>query len=156
MYDGSLRQSLYERIAHVGHGGGAVHAAFLLHLGYDALDGLARTLGEPQGVHDALVALHYLGGGEAQWYPGHLGVALYEVAYGVEAAVYGTAVVRGRAEVLHGRRLLVFRHVQGVAHQFVDTLVLHCRYGDDGDAQPLLHLVDEHRAAVALHLVHHV
>ena len=75
----------------------------------------------------------------------------------MQTTVEGTAMtVISTAEILALRALPVARHVYGMLHQFVHALVPRRRNGNDGNAQLMLHLVEEYGAAVAVHFVHHV
>ena len=86
--------------------------------------GLLFVLRQLQGCYDAGVALNEFCYCEAQGYLRALCVIFYKVHYGVQAAVYGSAVVLRRAEVLPCWPLLVFGYVQTVPYEFVNTLVL--------------------------------
>ena len=83
-------------------------------------------------------------------------MVLDEVHDAVKAAMDGAPVVVRAAEILTPRALLVMGNVDCVANELVYALVAHGRNGNDRDAQHVFHLVDANRAAVTLHLVHHV
>ena len=154
--DRGLADLLDEVEAHVGHGGGPVHAALVLHLDDDVLQHLPLVLVQGQLIQDQLVPLHRLAGGEAHGEARPLGVVLDEVDDAVKAAVDGAVVVPLVAEILAGGPLLVLGDVQGVLHQLVHALVLGGGDGHHGHAQELLHAVHVHGAAVGGDLVHHV
>ena len=83
-------------------------------------------------------------------------MVFYKVHQGVKAAMHRAAMVFRRTEVLSCRRLLIACNVHGVLHQLSNTLVSGRSDRHHGDAQQAFHLVNAHRAAVALHLVHHI
>ena len=76
--------------------------------------------------------------------------------HAVDAAVHGSAVVVLAAEIGAAGSLLVARHVNGMLHQLVYTLVLCGGNAHHRDAQDALHLVHANRTAVPSHLVHHI
>ena len=59
-------------------------------------------------------------------------------------------------EVHLQRLLLVSGHMDCMADQLLDPLAPGCRNGDHRNAQGLLHLIDQDRAAVFPELVHHI
>ena len=150
---------LEEGEAHVGQGRLAVEPRVALH-GLDELaDCRALVSRHSKGGLHRRVTLNELGRGKARGKPRLLGVGLHDVHRRMDALVQGAGLlvlVVGMAEVHTSRCLAKTRHVQGVLHKLVDALVLGGRDGDDGDAELALELVDEHRAAVGTHLVHHV
>ncbi len=83
-------------------------------------------------------------------------MVLDEVHDAVEAAVYGAAMVILVAEVLTHRGFLVFRNMYGMVDKLRNAFVLGCRDGHHGQAEDLLHLVDEDAAPVVAYFIHHV
>ena len=145
-----------ERETHISHSGSTIESTLLLHLKDDVLHHLTLVLRQLQGFGNRLVALHKFSGSKAQGQPGTLGVVLDKVHDAMETTMYGASVVVLAAEVLPRRYFLIIRHVDGMLHEFVDTLILSCRNSHDWDAEDTLHIVQTDGAAVARHLVHHI
>ena len=103
-----------------------------------------------------MVAFDELGGGKAHGDVGTLGMVFDEVHDAVQTAVNGAAMVVLVAKVLPYGGFLVFRDVDGMVDQLVDTLVFRGGNGHHGQTEDLLHLVHQNAAAVVAHLVHHV
>ena len=55
-----------------------------------------------------------------------LGVVVDEMGHGVNGAMYRSSVFVGTAEVLPSRTFIVFRHMNGVFHEFCHTFVFQC------------------------------
>ena len=119
-------QTLDEGEAHLSHCCRTVEPAFLFHLKDEVFECFLLILRELQSVEHYLVAFHELRGGETYRYLGTLCMVLDEVHDAVQAAVHGTVVVVFVAEVLTHRLFLIFRHVDSVVDELVDTLVF-CR-----------------------------
>ena len=120
------------------------------------LDGLLFVLRKAQAVHQRIVALDNLRGGESCRNACGCRVVVDQVNDAVDGPVHGPAVFVLAAEVVAGGRLLIFRHMQRVVHQFLDALSFRGGDRNDGDAEQSFHPVDVDGSAVAPHLVHHV
>ena len=154
--DAALAHLLDVGEAHVRHGSAAVQIPLAFHLQHDVLQHFLLVLVQGQLIQDQLIALDDLAGGKAQGQPGLFRVVLNQMHHSVDAAVHRAAVVRAVAKILPQGLFLIFGDVQGVLHQFVHALIAGGGNGHHGHAQHGLHGVDVHRAAVAVHFVHHV
>ena len=83
-------------------------------------------------------------------------MVLDQVHDSVQAAVYRSSMILRVTEVLPSRLFLILCHMQCMLDQLSDTLIFRCGDRDDRDAEQLLHLIDEHGAAIVAHLIHHV
>ena len=81
---------------------------------------------------------------------------LDQVHYRVQASVDCSAVVILVAEVLSRGLFLIFRDMDRMAHQFLDTLVLRRGNGHYRCSEECLHCVYVNHAAVLINFVHHV
>ena len=80
----------------------------------------------------------------------------HKVHYGMQTTVNSTTMIFRTTKILPCRRFLILSHMDSMFYQLVNTMILICCDGYDRYAQQAFHLIDVHRATIALHLVHHV
>ena len=97
-------------------------------LQYNMPEHILFILVKPELLKDKLISLRQLGSRKPNGNAGLHGVILDEVHDGVDGAVNGAAHIVCAAEIDAAGLFLVSRHVDGMAHNLVDALVL--RGGD--------------------------
>ena len=85
-----------------------------------------------------------------------LSMILNKVHYSMKTTVNSSAMILWRTEILTCRRLLITRHMNSMLYKLLDTLILAGRNRNDRKSQGLLHLIDQYRSTVFLHLIHEV
>ena len=143
-------------VAHFRHRRTVIHTTLFFHLQHDMLQHLFFILLQRQLFQKQLISFDQLGCRKPYGDPCIHRVILDQMHHCMNTAVYGTAMIRTVAKILHRRCFLIFRHMDRMMHQFIHTLILCCRDRHDRHAQHLFHCIDVHIAAVADHLIHHI
>ena len=141
---------------HIRNGCGTVEPALCFHLYDDMLQRLLFIFIQPELIQYEVVALRELRRCEPHRDPCLFCMVVDQVHDSVQAAVYRSAMILRVTEVLPSRLFLILCHMQCMLDQLSDTLIFRCGDRDDRDAEQLLHLIDEHGAAIVAHLIHHV
>ena len=155
--DHRFADKLFNEIkAHVGNRCRPVKTALFFHLQDDVINHLLFILLELQRFQDPFVSLNHLGRGKTDRYLRALRMILNQVHDCVQRSVYSAAVFLRVTEILPSGSLLIFRHMDRMPYQLVDTLVLARRNRNNRYTEHFLHPVDQNGAAVSLHFIHHI
>ena len=74
----------------------------------------------------------------------------------MQTSMYRTTIFIGITVINLPWPFLIFRHMQSMSYQFINTFILRRRNRNHRYPQHLFHLVDQNRSAVFPHLIHHI
>ena len=133
-----------------------IESTFFFHLLYDVFQSFLLILIQLQAVHDQLISLCQLCRCKTDRDSCCLCMILDQMHDCMKASMNSTSVFICITEIYDPWFLLVFRNVKRMLYQFVNTLVLGCRDRYDRNSKHFLHAIDQNRASILSHLVHHV
>ena len=133
-----------------------IQTTFLLHLTDDMLQHLFLILIQMQLFFQTGISLCQFGSGKSYRNPSFLSVILDQMHDTMKTAVHCAPMLIGIAEVLASRLFLIFRHMDGMINQLLDSLIFRSRNRDHRNSQQFLHLVYINRTTVFPDLIHHI
>ena len=143
-------------IAHLCHSRAVIHAALFFHLKHNMLQHLFFVLLQRQLLQQQIIAFDQFGCRKTHGDPCIFRMIFDQMHHGMDAAVYGAAMIRTVTKILYLRRFLIFCHMHCMMHQLIYAFVLRRRDRYHRHTKHLFHRIDVHIATVADHFIHHI
>ena len=156
LHNGFAADLLNKGEPHIGDCRCSVHASFFLHLTDDVLQRFFFVLIELKMRKHHFVALRKFAGRKANGNSRIRCMVFNQMHNCVQASMYGSVVVLRITKIAAARFFLILRHMNGVADQLADALVLCCRNRYYRDSERFLHLVYADSSPVFAYLIHHI